>query len=185
MNNFQKFFTKYPDMDIDLLNGLLSDYVKSDTVNGTFIPIAEDPYVDEYELEERLEEEYDQDYGGAPCECDDEPIDYDGYWEEEDYDSFDYNADVQYVVASTSYGQNETFYFMGDKNGSHGFSELGCSMAERWGHENWDDQTVIDDQIKGYSTIHHAKLIGTQTILPDHFHSWVVLKRIYEVTKKQ
>jgi hypothetical protein len=180
MNNFEKFFAEYPNMDIDLLNGLLFDYVKSPSVNGTYVPIAEDPYVDEYELEERYDQEYEQDYGEPYKFLDFEPIDY------EDYDSFDYSADVQYVVASTSYGQNETFFFMGDKDGAHGVSELGCSMAERWGNPFWNMSDKIDEAINDYfNGTHDIKLIGTQHIAPDKYCSWVVNKRIYEVTKRQ
>ena len=208
MENFHKFFKTYPKMDMDLLNGFLKDYVEHCKDLGVgFLPIHDsseadccdddpyDPYYGEYDPQ--LDEEYQQAFDSinwpssevgpqdsAALEelrrkMEESPDD------EEDYGSFDYSADVQYVVASTSYGQNETFYFMGDKNGSHGFNELGCSMAERWGHENWADERVIDDQIKEYSSMHHAKLIGEQVILPDHFHNWTVLKRIYEVTKKQ
>jgi hypothetical protein len=200
MENFHKFFATYPDMDMNLLNGFLRDYIEhcKDLEVG-FLPIHDsseadccdddpyDPYYGDYDPQ--LDEEYQQAFDSINWPSEVGPNDEDALEElrramgVNPYDEFDYSADVQYVVASTSYGQNETFFFMGDKDGSHGCSELGCSMAERWGHENWADERVIDDQIKEYSSIHTAKLIGEQVILPDHLHNWTVLKRIYEVTK--
>jgi hypothetical protein len=202
MENFHKFFKTYPDMDMKLLNGFLIEYIEHCKDLGVgFLPIhdsSEADCCDDDPYDPYYGDDYDKDFdsivwpSSAPGSKDSEALEelrrkmedsFDGDDDDYEYDSFDYSADVQYVVASTSYGQNETFYFMGDKNGSHGFKELGCSMAERWGHENWADETVIDDQINIYSSMHTAKLIGTQIMLPDHFHSWTVLKRIYEVTK--
>ena len=203
MENFHKFFKTYPDMDIELLNGFLREYIQHcKDLEIDFLPIhdsSEADCCDDDPYDPYFNDDYDKDFDSIvwPSEVgpqdskaleelrrkmDDSPDDEEDY----DYDSFDYSADVQYVVASTSYGHNETFYFIGDKNGSHGFNELGCSMAERWGDSFWNMSDKIDEAINDYfDGTHDIKLISVQHVAPDHHHSWVVNKRIYQVTKRQ
>jgi len=203
MENFHKFFKTYPDMDMDLLNGFLRDYIEHcNDLEVGFLPIHDsseadccdddpyDPYYGEYDPQ--LDEEYQQAFdsvvwpSSAPGPTDEKALEeLRRAMDPGPYDSFDYSADIQYVVASTSYGQNETFFFMGDKDGAHGFSELGCSLAERWGNVFWNMSDRIDEAINNYFDSHDVKLIGTQHIAPDEYCSWVVNKRIYEVTKRQ
>ena len=108
-------------------------------------------------------------------------------WPSDDYsdDEFDYDADEQYVTASTSYNANETFYFMSDEHGVHGGHELGCSMAERWGNVLWNMPSRIDRGIEDEFPNHYVKLARSYRIEPDQEHNWAVEKRIYKVTKRQ
>jgi hypothetical protein len=74
MENFHKFFKTYPDMDMDLLNGFLRDYIEHcNDLEVGFLPI--------------------HDSSEADC-CDDDP--YDPYYGE------DYDKDFDSIVWPSS-----------------------------------------------------------------------------------
>ena len=176
--NLEQFLQKYPNVDVnDFMQAAFNIVNAIEKVSEEITQRDDQDALEDLrrKMDDNSDEEYQQAFDAINWPSDDD----------NEYDSFDYSADVQYVVASTSYGQNETFFFMGDKNGSHGFSELGCSMAERWGNTFWNMSDAIDEAITNYLDSHDVKLIGTQHIAPDEYCSWVVNKRIYEVTKRQ
>ena len=115
----------------------------------------------------------------------DEPDDEPDYTFDYSDEEFDYDADEQYVTASTSYNANETFYFMSDEHGIHGGHELGCSMAERWGNVHWNVASRIDTGIQDEFPNHDVKLARSYRIEAEKDYPWAVEKRVYKITKRQ
>lgn len=163
--NLNEFIVKYPNVDV---NDLMSTAF---TVVNAIEEARQE--IDEQNDEDALEE--------LRRKMDDEPDYMFDYSDEE----FDYDADEQYVTASTSYNANETFYFMSDEHGIHGGHELGCSMAERWGNVHWNMPSRIDRGIEDEFPNHYVKLARSYRIEPDQEHNWAVEKRVYKITKRQ
>jgi len=74
-------------------------------------------------------------------------------YQEEEYDEEYYLPDTTYVVASTSYDMRETYVFPSNEDGAiTSFSEI-AAIAERYGDEDWDNPSVVMQQLPGYELV--------------------------------
>jgi hypothetical protein len=68
-------------------------------------------------------------------------------------DEIETMPDITYVVASTSYEMRETYVFPSNEDGAiTAFSEI-AAIAERYGNENWDNPSVVMQQLPGYEPV--------------------------------
>ena len=183
--NLEQFLQKYPNVSVTDFMQAAFNIVNA--IEEAREEIAEINSRDEQALErlrrkmdDNSDEEYQQSFDAINWPSDDH--EYESF---NDYESFNSDADEQYVTASTSYNANETFYFMSDEYGVHGGHELGCSMAERWGNVLWNVPSRIDRNIEDEFPNHDVKLSRSYRIEPDKEHPWSVEKRVYRVTKRQ
>lgn len=177
--NLEQFLQKYPNVDVN-------DFMQtaSNTVNAIEEVSKEITKLNDQDALEELHRKMDLEY--VPHESIfDEPDDEPDYTFDYSDEGFDYDADEQYVTASTSYNANETFYFMSDEHGVHGGHELACSLAERWGNVLWNMPSRIDRGIEDEFPNHDVKLSRSYRIEADDEYPWAVEKRVYKVTKRQ
>jgi len=102
---------------------------------------------------------------------------------DDDYTSFNdsiLNESRFHIIASTSFYMSETFFFPSVDGVNHTLEELGCSMAERWGDNEFDNE----DEISGRLSEHFpGYLIEKKDTFNLDTDMGLVVKRVYSLSK--
>lgn len=160
----QEFKEKYPMVqETDL-------YSVAFHING----MLEEVYQEMYSSEEDTEEEksWMELYESETLEDDDDA-----------YTSFNDSILSQsrfYIIASTSFGVCETYYFPSTDGINHTLEELGCSMALRWGHWEFDNEDEIFNRLTNHFPGYFIEKKDTINIDSDMGH---IVKRVYSLSK--
>jgi hypothetical protein len=85
-----------------------------------------------------------------------------------------------YIIASTSFGVCETYYFPSTDGINHTLEELGCSMALRWGHWEFDNEDEILNRLTNHFPGYLIEKKDTINIDSDMGH---IVKRVYSLSK--
>ena len=86
-----------------------------------------------------------------------------------------------YIIASTSFFMSETFFFPSTDGIGHTYSELGCSMALRWGDYEFDNEDEIFNRLIEHFADYLIEKTDTINIDSDLGH---IVKRVYKLSKK-
>jgi len=161
----QEFKEKYPMVqETDL-------YSVAFYING----MLEEVYQEMYSSEEDTEEEksWRELYESETLEDDDDTA----------YTSFNDSILSQsrfHIIASTSFGVCETYYFPSTDGINHTLEELGCSMALRWGHWEFDNEDEILNRLTNHFPGYLIEKKDTINIDSDMGH---IVKRVYSLSK--
>jgi hypothetical protein len=161
----QEFKEKYPMVqETDL-------YSVAFYING----MLEEVYQEMYSSEEDTEEEksWRELYESETLEDDDDTA----------YTSFNDSILSQsrfHIIASKSFGVCETYYFPSTDGINHTLEELGCSMALRWGHWEFDNEDEILNRLTNHFPGYLIEKKDTINIDSDMGH---IVKRVYSLSK--
>jgi hypothetical protein len=85
-----------------------------------------------------------------------------------------------HIIASTSFYMSETFFFPSIDGVNHTLEELGCSMAERWGDSEFDNEDEIFSRLSDHFPGYLIEKKDTFNIHSDMGH---IVKRVYSLSK--
>ena len=85
-----------------------------------------------------------------------------------------------HIIASTSFGVCETYYFPSTDGINHTLEELGCSMALRWGDWEFDNEDQIFNRLTNHFPGYLIEKKDTINIDSDMGH---IVKRVYSLSK--
>jgi hypothetical protein len=150
----KEFLEKYP-MVLESDVNQLTSHVRLEMIS--YYEDLEDP---NYHPEDDQEEDYDDDYAS--------------------FNDSILNQSRFYIIASTSFYMSETYYFPSTDGVNHTSEELGCSMALRWGDNEFDN----GDEISGRLSEHFpGYLIEKKDTFNLDTDMGLVVKRVYSLSK--
>jgi hypothetical protein len=146
-----------------------------------------------FEMNRMVEEVYEQMYHSEQDQLEEDQLEEESWMElyesetlEDDDDAYtSFNDSILsqsrfHIIASTSFGFCETYYFPSTDGINHTREELGCSMALRCGHWEFDNEDEILNRLTNHFPGYLIEKKDTINIDSDMGHT---VKRVYSLSK--